>query len=115
METSDDGPAGRRPTADPDVVDDPGQQRYEVLAGGQVAGWAAYILRDDGIVFTHTRIGEAFEGGGLGSRLARAALDDVRGRGLEVIPQCPFIAGYIRRHPEYLDLVEAGSRPGLQP
>ena len=114
METSDDGSAGRRPTADPDVVDDPGRQRYEVLADGRVAGWAAYILDDGGIVFTHTRIGEAFEGRGLGSRLARAALDDVRNRGLGVTPQCPFIAGYIRRHREYLDLVEESSRPGVQ-
>jgi uncharacterized protein len=46
-----------------------------------------------------------FEGQGLGSRLAAFALDDVRGRGLAAVPVCPFIAGYIRKHGEYRDLV----------
>ena len=95
----------RRPTSDPDVVDDPDEHRYEIWAGSELAGSAFYSLTHDSVAFTHTEIDAAFAGRGLGSRLARAALDDVRGRGLKAVPICPFIASWIRRHPEYLDLV----------
>ncbi len=56
-------------------------------------------------MFTHTVIDPAFEGQGMGSRLVKAALDDVRQRGERVVPQCAFVADYIRRHPAYADLV----------
>jgi predicted GNAT family acetyltransferase len=56
-------------------------------------------------VFTHTQIDDAYEGHGIGSTLARGALDDVRRRGGSVVAQCPFIASYIDRHPEYADLL----------
>ena len=93
------------------VTDNPDESRYEVRADGQVAGFALYRLQDGGITFFHTEVDPAREGEGLGSRLARGALDDVRGRGFDVVPLCPFIAGYIRRHPdEYLGLVVPGMR-----
>lgn len=79
--------------------------RYEVSFDGEPAGFAAYRLRDNRVVFTHTEVDSAFEGHGLGSSLARGALDDVRERGLRAVPLCPFIAAYIERHPEYQDLV----------
>jgi hypothetical protein len=53
----------------------------------------------------HTEVQSRFEGQGLGARLARFVLDDARERGLRVVPRCPFIAAYIKRHPEYADLV----------
>jgi predicted GNAT family acetyltransferase len=56
----------------------------------------------------HTEIEPAFDGRGLGGQLARAALDDVRRRGVRAVARCPFIAGYIERHPEYQDLVASG-------
>ncbi|GIH25435.1 N-acetyltransferase [Acrocarpospora phusangensis] len=89
------------------VADNPGAQRYEILVDGGVAGFAQYRLRPGKIVFTHTEIDAAYEGKGLGSSLARAALEAVRERGLAVAPVCPFFAGYIKRHPEYADLVAA--------
>lgn len=62
----------------------------------------------------HTEVDPAFEGQGVGSQLAKAALDDVRARGLELVPRCPFIAAYIRRHSEdYLDLVAEPLREEL--
>lgn len=79
--------------------------RYEVNLDGAPAGFAAYRLRDNRVIFTHTEVDSAFEGHGLGSALARGALDDVRERGLRAVPLCPFIAAYIERHPEYQDLV----------
>lgn len=87
------------------VRDDPHRHRYEIVVDGEPVGYAAY--RDDARrrVFTHTRIDPEHEGQGVGSALARAALDDTRSHGLEVIPRCPFIAEFIDRHPEYADLV----------
>jgi uncharacterized protein len=81
------------------------RHRYEIRADGEVAGFAAYRMRDGAVVFTHTEIDEAYEGQGLGSALAKAALDDIRASGAAVVPLCPFIKGYIDRHDEYADLV----------
>jgi predicted GNAT family acetyltransferase len=87
------------------IVDNPDQGRYEAVLGDDLAGIVAYRLRPGHVVFLHTEVLPAFEGRGIGSRLAAGVLDDARARGLAVIPRCPFIAAYIRRHPEYADLV----------
>lgn len=90
------------------VTDNRESRRYEAfLDAGVVAGFARYRLRDDAIVFTHTEVDDAFEGRGVGSALAREALDDARERGLSVVPRCPFIRSWIESHPEYADLVAA--------
>jgi predicted GNAT family acetyltransferase len=88
-----------------DVRDAPDRSRYEVTVDGELAGFAAYRDRDGARVFTHTEVFDAFEGKGVGSVLARGALDAVRGTGVPVVAQCPFIAGYIARHDEYADLL----------
>lgn len=88
-----------------EVVNRPDERRYEIISDGEDAGYAEYILTNDLITFTHTEIDSAFEGKGLGGTLVREALDDVRGRGLAVLPLCPFVKGWIERHPEYVDLV----------
>jgi predicted GNAT family acetyltransferase len=93
-----------------EVVDRPERHRFEILADGQVAGFSDYQLRPGEIMFTHTEIDEAYEGKGLGSVLARHALDAARERGLAVLPLCPFVRGWISRHPDYLDLVPAAAR-----
>jgi predicted GNAT family acetyltransferase len=79
--------------------------RYEALVDSKTAGFAEYQLTKDLIVFTHTEVDPAYEGQGVGSALARAALDEVRGTGRKVIALCPFIKGWIGRHREYVDLV----------
>lgn len=92
------------PTVDvTDVVD---STRYEAKVGGNLAGYAEYERREGRVIFPHTEVDEAFEGQGVGSALARTVLDDARERGEKVVPLCPFIAGYIRRHDEYADLVD---------
>jgi uncharacterized protein len=88
-----------------EVINNETEHRYELHVDGALAGFAAYRPRPDALVFTHTEVFDAYEGRGLGSTLARGALDDVRARGLRVRPQCPFIAAYIDRHPAYQDLV----------
>ncbi len=89
-----------------EVRNNPTEYRYELWADGELAGYAKYSLGCGLITFVHTEIFESYEGMGLGSRLARAALDDAPARGLVVVAFCPFIAGYIERHlDEYRDLV----------
>ncbi len=95
--------------------DAPAQERFEATAGGRLAGIAAYRLRPGAVVFTHTAVEPEWEGRGVGGALARAALDDARGRGLRVVPRCPFIAAWIRRHPEYAELVAPEDRALLEP
>jgi uncharacterized protein len=87
------------------VVDVPGESRYELALHGRRIGLLAYHRRKDRIALTHTEVTPACEGRGFGSRLAAAALDDARAKGLAVVPLCPFIVAYIDRHPEYRDLV----------
>lgn len=101
-------------TADLTVTDEPGRSRYEARINGELAGLAAYVLRDDVVTFTHTEVLEGFDGRGVGSALVRAALDDVRRRRRTVVARCPFVRSYVERHEdEYADLLApAGSSPG---
>ena len=93
------------PESDITVEDNEQRHRYEAsLDAGVVAGYAEYRDRGGVRVFTHTEVDDAFEGRGVGSTLARAALDDVRARGLPVRILCPFLTSFIEKHPEYADL-----------
>jgi len=87
-----------------DVVDTPEAQRYEARVGGTLAAFAEYRLRPGRIIFTHTETDPAFRGHGVADVLVRAALDDARRRGLAVTALCPYVAGWIDRHPDYADL-----------
>jgi uncharacterized protein len=87
------------------VADAPERSRFEISVDGALAGFAVYQLGPGRITFVHTEIDDAYAGQGLGGKLARSALDDVRARGLAVRPACPFIAGWIAKHPDYADLV----------
>jgi len=90
------------------VVDVPQASRYEARSGESVPAFAAYRqdpARPGVLVLTHTEVDPAFEGQGVGGALARGALDDVRARGLRIVPQCPFIRSWIAKHPDYQDLV----------
>ena len=89
------------------VRDVPEADRYEIREGDRVLGLAAYERRGDTVVFTHTEVDPDAGQSGLGSTLVRAALDDVRGKGGSVVPRCSFVRGYIEKHEEYADLVQA--------
>ncbi|GAA1427542.1 GNAT family N-acetyltransferase [Microlunatus lacustris] len=88
-----------------EVHDEPDQSRFTARVAGRLAGVAAYEMAEGLITFTHTVVEDEFEGQGVGSALARTALDAARARGLAVVPRCSFIAGWIDRHPDYADLV----------
>ena len=92
------------------VSDNRALHRYEITADGEVAGFTVYELRPDIVAFMHTEIDERFSGHGLGSILVRYALDDVRLRGLAVLPYCPFVRSWLERHDDYVDLVPPDSR-----
>jgi predicted GNAT family acetyltransferase len=86
------------------VQDNPAASRFELEADGHTA-IAVYKLDGDVITFVHTEVPEALGGRGIGSQLAKGALENVKARGLRVVAQCPFIKGYIGKHPEYAELL----------
>jgi predicted GNAT family acetyltransferase len=86
------------------VRDNPALQRFELNADGYTA--VAYYEEAPGVItFTHTEVPPALSGRGIGSALARGALEAVRARGLKVVAKCPFMSGYIGKHPEYGDML----------
>jgi len=91
---------------DVEIRDNPQARRYEAVVDGQVVGIAQYRSASGRVIFTHTQVDDAAEGQGIGSRLVARALDDVRRRGLRATLYCPFISAYVRRHPEYADIVD---------
>jgi len=91
------------------VENNPAARRYQAQVGEYLAV-AEYRLDGETITFTHTQVPKELEGHGIANKLAYAALDDARARNLTVVPLCPFIASYIRRHQEYIALVDPAHR-----
>lgn len=89
-----------------EVADEPAESAYVVYVDGTAAGRAEYLMRDGRKVFVHTEVETGHSGLGLASQLVRYALEDVRRDGTLLVPICPFVAGFIRRHPEFEDLVD---------
>ena len=88
------------------VVHRPRERRYELLVRGEPAGELVYRDRGGNVVaFLHTEVDPTVQRRGLGSALVAGALADARDRGLLVVPVCPFVDAYVRRHPEYADLI----------
>lgn len=103
-------PAGAAPGTAPLVADNPAASRYEARVGGELAGFVVYRLRGPAISLVHTEVDPRFQDAGLAGRLARFALDDARDRQLAVLPFCPYILSWIKKHPEYADLVPGDRR-----
>lgn len=91
-------------TAMPPVRRNDDQNRFEVEVDGHIAE-LTFRRRGDVIHYTHTGVPKALEGRGIAGRLATAALEYARDEGLSVVPDCPYVRGYIEKHPEYQDLV----------
>jgi predicted GNAT family acetyltransferase len=87
------------------VTEDPDAERFHMTLDGEPIGFLQYQHVPGRVVLEHVEIDKRFEGRGLGGELTKAALDEFRARGVAVVPQCPFIARYIRSHPEYTDMV----------
>ncbi len=93
-----------------EVADAPDRERYELSLDGRVVGFSAYRIRPGLIAFVHTQVDGSLQGHGLADRLIRFALEDVRARGLVVLPFCPFVNAFIQRHREFEALVPEAYR-----
>jgi uncharacterized protein len=88
------------------VADVPTRQRFEIRAPDELAGFTDYRRSRGLIAFLHTEVASEFQGHGVASRLISAVLDTARDQHLRVLPFCPFVRGYIEKHPDdYLNLV----------
>jgi hypothetical protein len=96
----------------PSVVMNAETHRFEAYLDGETA-FAEYVIHDGAMVLPHTVVPPAFAGKGVGSALATAALGYARAHGLMVKPSCPFMAGYIQKHPEWADIVDPKFREKL--
>lgn len=90
-----------------EIANNEAERRWEVTIDGKVVAFADYRTRPGRVIFTHTEVNPDFEGRGIGSRLARAALDDAVARELRITLYCPFIRTYVDRHPEYEPSIDA--------
>ncbi|MEV6359248.1 GNAT family N-acetyltransferase [Nocardia asteroides] len=96
-------PAAQPTASEPErrVVRNEEKNRYDVFYDGELAGFTEYVERGDDTDFVHTEIDGAYAGKGLGSVLARLAIEDVIARGRTITAHCPFIRGWLDKHPEY--------------
>ena len=92
------------------VEDNRERNRYEAFVDDRFAGYTNYRRRSDLIALDHTQVEEQFEGRGVGSALATRALDEAGEAGLAVLPYCPFMNEFLKRHPRYAGLVPESQR-----
>jgi predicted GNAT family acetyltransferase len=88
-----------------EIVNNKAHHRYELAVDGHIAA-TYYEIADGVITFIHTEVPPELGGKGIGSKLIKGALDQVRAEGLKVIAQCPFVKAYIDKHADYADLLK---------
>jgi hypothetical protein len=96
------------------VTNNTAKLRFEAHVGDELAGFTTYLRHGDQVVFTHAEVEPKWEGQGVGSTLAREALDEVVAAGEVITPLCPFIVAYISRHPAYLLHVDEVHRQEIE-
>jgi predicted GNAT family acetyltransferase len=84
-----------------DIVNNEAARQWEARIQGELAGYAEYRTLRGRAIFTHTVVEPRFEGQGIGTALARAAVDNAVARGLRITPYCPFIRAWLTRHAEH--------------
>jgi predicted GNAT family acetyltransferase len=95
---------------EPRLLRNAARNRYEIWLGESRAGVATFRESDTHVTFLHTIVEDAFEGRGLGSRLAAFALKDTVERGKRIVPVCPFIAEYLATHHDFGEQVDTPRR-----
>jgi uncharacterized protein len=94
-----------------ELVNDAAARRYRLLRGTEEVGFIEYDpIGEHSILIKHTEVPTQHEGKGYGSELVRRVLDDVRSQGKTVVPICPYALNFVRRHREYIDVVQADMR-----
>ncbi|KAA1380823.1 GNAT family N-acetyltransferase [Aeromicrobium fastidiosum] len=81
------------------------KQRYEIHVDGAFAGLTQALEDGEVVTMPHTKIFDEFEGQGLATQLVTGALDDIRARGKKIVAECPYVAQFVVKHPEYADLL----------
>lgn len=94
----------QRPTVH--VIDSPERKRFEGYLDGELVGVVEYIPLPGKVIATHTEVLEEHEGKGIASRMVAGVLDLLRTEGRLIQPLCPYVTTYLRRHPEYADVVD---------
>lgn len=94
-----------RTTVEPEIRDDVGASRYEILVGGEVAGFVDYHRSDDQLFVPRTVTLPAYRGQGLASQLVRHVMDEARREGRQVSTSCWYVRDWLAAHSEYRDLV----------
>ena len=89
-----------------DLTDNEAREQFEMVTDG-ILSRIEYKIMGNKIFLTHTEVPHELEGKGVGSKIVKAALEEVESRGLKLIPLCPFVASYIKRHPEWERLLAA--------
>lgn len=90
--------------------------RFEIHDGDSRVGLTQYaVVSPDGVhrVFFHTEVDDAYSGQGLAAQLVRAALDETIESGHRIVAVCPYVAAYVRKHPEYAEHVDATTKEHL--
>lgn len=99
---------------DATLTDDPAARRYRLTVGGEEVGFVEYDpVGATSILLKHTEVDPRHEGKGYGGKLVAGVLDDLRSRGMTVLPICPYAMAWIKRHREYLDVVREDYRGAL--
>jgi uncharacterized protein len=88
-----------------DIVNNKARERYELAVDGHIAA-TCYKIEGNIITFIHTEVPPELGGKGIGSKLIRGALDQVRADGLKVVAQCPFVKAFIEKNADYRDLLK---------
>lgn len=92
-----------------DIVHNPEAFRFEAQIGDYLAQ-LDYRLDRDSIIFSHTGTPPALQGQGVAGKLVQTGLEYARENKLKVVPQCTYVAAYIRKHPEYQPLLQEDAK-----
>lgn len=92
---------------DHSLIDNSEEKRFELHIEGHVPR-IEYILTKEKIYLTHTEVPRELEGKGIASSLVKKVLTEIEHRNLTLVPMCPFVAAYVKRHPEWKKLVLKG-------
>ncbi|HIV57373.1 MAG TPA: N-acetyltransferase [Candidatus Stackebrandtia faecavium] len=92
---------------DATVIDNPDLSRYEAKFGDEIAGYCQYEHFEKYTRLPHTVVSPEYRGQGIAGELVRAAMDDLRARGIQVEPSCTYVQRWLAKHPEYNDMVHS--------
>jgi uncharacterized protein len=107
--------AGGTPAVDVVITNNEAAHQYEAHVNGQLAGRTTYRLQGERVVFIHAEVSPTWEGRGIATTMVRYAFDDVISRGGRITPLCPFVVGFVRRNPSYLEYVDPSQSGGSEP